>query len=387
MGLRARRRRAARRLGRRRHPHRPPRGRPLPRPRDPGDRHRQRRRQPVGRARQPRQAVDRARPAHRGRAGDPPPPARHAPTSCSPASGPARWTASASAPTRCGPATRRSSTPAATATASAAPTPDCPGYDASAFWARGGVGHVLTPPERDYPISPARRVRRPQRRHGAGLRHRRRAAAAGARPARARSSTCRCWPPRCGRCRPTCCPPCRAMAPRAPGGPGRGEPARGVLPDEGRPPHPARVPRVRPLLGRRSARSSAEPTSPTTRASSTTTPAARTPQACVAELDERVRDADLRRVEGAARPGSTRRGRRCRPSRSCSTIRRCSPTTTSARSRSTTAARYRLPRVPVQFDERAARPAAGARARRAHRGGAARARLHWDDIAASATPR
>src|SRR5207253_6938465 len=27
------------------------------------------------------------------------------------------------------------------------------GYDASAFWARGGVGHVLTPPERDYPIS------------------------------------------------------------------------------------------------------------------------------------------------------------------------------------------------------------------------------------------
>ena len=28
-----------------------------------------------------------------------------------------------------------------------------PGYDASAFWARGGVGHVLTPPERDYPIA------------------------------------------------------------------------------------------------------------------------------------------------------------------------------------------------------------------------------------------
>ncbi len=26
------------------------------------------------------------------------------------------------------------------------------GYDASAFWARGGLGHVLTPPERDYPI-------------------------------------------------------------------------------------------------------------------------------------------------------------------------------------------------------------------------------------------
>ena len=28
-----------------------------------------------------------------------------------------------------------------------------PGYDSSAFWARGGVGHILTPPERDYPIS------------------------------------------------------------------------------------------------------------------------------------------------------------------------------------------------------------------------------------------
>ncbi|HVV74542.1 MAG TPA: CoA transferase [Mycobacteriales bacterium] len=27
------------------------------------------------------------------------------------------------------------------------------GYDASAFWARGGLAHILTPPERDYPIS------------------------------------------------------------------------------------------------------------------------------------------------------------------------------------------------------------------------------------------
>ncbi|BBX04907.1 CoA transferase [Mycolicibacterium moriokaense] len=33
------------------------------------------------------------------------------------------------------------------------PDADEPGYDASAFWARGGVGHILTPPERDYPIS------------------------------------------------------------------------------------------------------------------------------------------------------------------------------------------------------------------------------------------
>ncbi|MEE2059341.1 CaiB/BaiF CoA transferase family protein [Rhodococcus artemisiae] len=33
------------------------------------------------------------------------------------------------------------------------PDSDKPGYDSSAFWARGGVGHTLTPPERDYPIS------------------------------------------------------------------------------------------------------------------------------------------------------------------------------------------------------------------------------------------
>jgi crotonobetainyl-CoA:carnitine CoA-transferase CaiB-like acyl-CoA transferase len=28
------------------------------------------------------------------------------------------------------------------------------GYDASAFWARGGIAHVLTPADRDYPITP-----------------------------------------------------------------------------------------------------------------------------------------------------------------------------------------------------------------------------------------
>jgi len=28
-----------------------------------------------------------------------------------------------------------------------------PGYDSSAFWARGGLAHVLTPPDRDHPIS------------------------------------------------------------------------------------------------------------------------------------------------------------------------------------------------------------------------------------------
>ena len=33
------------------------------------------------------------------------------------------------------------------------PDANMAGYDASAFWARGGVGHVLTPPDRDYPIN------------------------------------------------------------------------------------------------------------------------------------------------------------------------------------------------------------------------------------------
>lgn len=33
------------------------------------------------------------------------------------------------------------------------PDADRAGYDASAFWSRGGLAHVLTPPERDYPIS------------------------------------------------------------------------------------------------------------------------------------------------------------------------------------------------------------------------------------------
>jgi crotonobetainyl-CoA:carnitine CoA-transferase CaiB-like acyl-CoA transferase len=33
------------------------------------------------------------------------------------------------------------------------PDADRPGYDASAFWARGGVGHVLSPPDREHPIA------------------------------------------------------------------------------------------------------------------------------------------------------------------------------------------------------------------------------------------
>ncbi|NUU20675.1 MAG: CoA transferase, partial [Streptomycetaceae bacterium] len=33
------------------------------------------------------------------------------------------------------------------------PGADRPGYDSSAFWAQGGMAHVLTPPEREHPIS------------------------------------------------------------------------------------------------------------------------------------------------------------------------------------------------------------------------------------------
>ena len=32
------------------------------------------------------------------------------------------------------------------------PDSDQAGYDASAFWSRGGMAHMLTPPDRDYPI-------------------------------------------------------------------------------------------------------------------------------------------------------------------------------------------------------------------------------------------
>ncbi|HEY8527567.1 MAG TPA: CoA transferase [Acidimicrobiales bacterium] len=32
------------------------------------------------------------------------------------------------------------------------PDADLPGYDSSAFWSRGGLAHVLTPPDRDHPI-------------------------------------------------------------------------------------------------------------------------------------------------------------------------------------------------------------------------------------------
>ena len=105
-------------------------------------------------------------------------------------------------------------------------------------------------------------------------------------------------------------------------------------------------------------------------------------EACVAELDAEFAPPHLRGVEGAARRPSTRRGRRCRRSRSCSTTRRSSPTTTSARSCVDGGAAYRLPSVPVQFDERAPAAAARSGARRALGAVLLELGYTWDDIAA-----
>ena len=45
------------------------------------------------------------------------------------------------------------STPRGHGYGSVGPDADMAGYDATAFWARGGMAHILTPLERDYPIS------------------------------------------------------------------------------------------------------------------------------------------------------------------------------------------------------------------------------------------
>ena len=93
--------------------------------------------------------------------------------------------------------------------------------------------------------------------------------------------------------------------------------------------------------------------------------------ACVAELDcefARARSSSGR----SCSPISTHRGRRCSPCRSWSTIHRSPPTAMSARCVVDGEAAYRLPAVPVQFDEQAAATAARARARRGHGGSCSR---------------
>ena len=85
------------------------------------------------------------------------PAARRAPTCSSPTSGPARSSASDSTPRR-----SRERYPTLIYARGhgygvRGPDADRPGYDASAFWARGGMAHVLTPPSCDQPDQPAGR--------------------------------------------------------------------------------------------------------------------------------------------------------------------------------------------------------------------------------------
>ena len=157
-----------------------PRGRPVPRPDDAGDRHRQRRRQPVDRAGQPGEALDRARPAARRRPAGRSTSCWRPPTCSSPTSGPRRCERlglDAETLTRAVPALVYAR---GHGYGVRGPDADMPGYDASAFFARGGMAHVLTPPELRLPDRPARRDGRPQRCDGAGVRDGRRAAQAAA---------------------------------------------------------------------------------------------------------------------------------------------------------------------------------------------------------------
>ena len=145
--------------------------------------------------------------------------------------------ASDSTPRRCASATRGWSTPAATATASGAPTPTSPGYDASAFWARGGLAHILTPPERDYPIS---------QRGAMGDRNGAMALAFGIAGALLERDTHRrrlgrrrvaARRPRCGRCRRTCSRCSRAASRRGDRAGGMRRTRSSAVPHQGRPPH------------------------------------------------------------------------------------------------------------------------------------------------------
>ena len=157
VGLRAGRRRAARRLGRRRRAHRARRGRSVPGSRDPGHRDRQRRGESLGCAR---------RTAGSGRSRSTSARSRGARccTSC--------WRARTSSSPMCGRArsarlgldadTLRERYPRLVYARGhgygvRGPDADQAGYDASAFWSRGGLAHVLTPPGSRLPDQPARR--------------------------------------------------------------------------------------------------------------------------------------------------------------------------------------------------------------------------------------
>ena len=272
------------------------------------------------------------------------------PTCCSPASVPARSSGSDSAPTRSGSATRGSSTPGATATACVAPTPTC---RATTRRPSGpGVASATCSPR------PSATTRSPS---GA-----RSVTATAAWPSPSASPRrCSGGPDRRGVGRRRLAPgdrdvdavlrhPLGAAGGGAPGPrrSGDGQPAGRHLPDEGRPPHPAGLPRVRPLLG--AVLRADRPARPgrRIRASPTTTPGASTRRPASPRSTRCSRPAPSRSGRRCS-PGSTRRGRRCRRSRSCSTTPRSLANGYLGEVELDGGGSYRLPRVPVQFDERA----------------------------------
>ena len=338
-----------------------------------------RRREPVDRAGQPGQALDRPRPAHRGRARGPR-------TSCSPSADVFLTNFRPGALERLGldAETLRGALP----DAGLRPRPRL--RRARSRRRHAGLRRVgvlgprrrrrtcSRPPERDYPISQRGAMGDRNGGDGAGVRHRGRAAQARRAPARARSSTCRCSPPRCGRCRPTCSPRCRARQPRAmsTGAGGCVNPLVGVVPHEGRPPHPAGVPRGRPLLAR--LLPADRPRRPGRR------PALRRPRGprrehaeeCVAELDAEFAHAHVRRS-----------GRRCSPRIDApwAPVQAVEELLDDPQVIANGyigevdidgGPSYRLPDGAGAVRRAAARAAPRARARRAHRGDPARARLH-----------
>ena len=250
------------------------------------------------------------------------------------------------------------------------PDADQAGYDATAFWARGGMAHILTPPDREYPIGP---------RGAMGDRNGAMALAFGvaaallkrARPGRVRSSTSRS---RHGDVDPVVRPPGRLGWGRTPSVERPGSVVNPLVgsTDQGRSPHSARLSPAGPLLGTASARSSVAPT------------CVRPPlrrhggprdngTACVAELDAEFArrtfeewKSILRRLDAPWAPVQSVAELLEDPQVEANgyigeVVVDGGPS-------------YRLPAVPVQFDGRPPR-CAGSRARRGHRGHPARAGL------------
>ena len=320
---------------------------------DPGHRHRQRRRQPVDRAGQPRQALGRARPAHARRDARSCTSCSRPPTCSSPTSGPAR--------------SQRLGLDAETLTERypslvyarghgygvRGPDADRPGYDASAFWARGGHGARAHPAGARPADRSARRDGRPQRRDGAGVRDGGRAARSargpgkrlGGRRVAARDRDVDAVVRRAVRAAGRSSPRCRWRGERRTSTRWSARTGRRTVATSSwcssRP--TATGPILPPASGATTDRRSAL-RRPRRRGGST--PRSASP------CSRRVRRPHLRGVEGAARrhrravgAGAGGRGAARRPAGR-------SPTTTSARSSIDGGPAYRLPTVPVQFDER-----------------------------------